>query len=196
MKPTRVAHLLVLALIFTLPFTGCRKRPGAVTPLPAGARIGLGDMPPSKPLEAGNETKSTEGPFAEGIKSNEPGVHAGWNENREALQADTLYFDFDSSVVKPSQESKVAAVAEYLKGNAAAAVKVEGHCDERGTEEYNRALGTRRALAVREALVRAGIDPTRVDTISFGKDRPAVPGHDEAAWSKNRRAEFVVLTPP
>jgi len=198
MKLAKVANLLVLALIFTLPFAGCRKRPGAVTPLPAGARIGLGDMPPSEPIQPGNEVTSTEDPFGEGegIKSNDPTVHEGWKENREALQAQTVYFDFDSSVVKSSQEPKVAAVADYLKGNPAAAVKVEGHCDERGTEEYNRALGTRRALAVREALVRAGIDPTRVDTISYGKDRPAVPGHDEAAWSKNRRGEFVVLTPP
>jgi peptidoglycan-associated lipoprotein len=194
MKLTRLANLLVLALVFTLPFAGCRKRPGAVTPLPAGARIGVGDMPPSEPLDKGNEIKTAESK-EEGIKSNEPGSHAGWNEDRKALEAQTVYFDFDSSVVKPAQQSKVAAVADYLKGNAGAAVKVEGHCDERGTEEYNRALGERRALAVREALVRLGIDRTRVDTISYGKDRPAEPGHDEAAWSKNRRAEFVVLTP-
>ena len=77
-----------------------------------------------------------------------------------------------------------------------AAVQVEGHCDERGTEEYNRALGERRALAAREALIGLGIASDRVDTISYGEDKPAVPGHNESAWSKNRRGAFVLLTPP
>ena len=75
-------------------------------------------------------------------------------------------------------------------------MKIEGHCDERGTEEYNRALGERRALALREELARLGIDPGRVDTISYGKDRPVDTGRDESAHRKNRRGEFVVLTPP
>jgi peptidoglycan-associated lipoprotein len=112
------------------------------------------------------------------------------------LKAHTVYFAYDSSVVRSSEKSKVAAVADYLKGNPAAAVRVEGNCDERGTEEYNRALGERRALAVRGMLVSLGIDPRRVDTISYGKDRPVEPLHNEAAWSKNRRDDFVLLTPP
>ena len=72
---------------------------------------------------------------------------------------------------------------------------IEGNCDERGTEEYNRALGERRALAAREALAKLGIDPMRIRTISYGKDKPADPGHDEAAWAKNRRDDFVLLHP-
>jgi peptidoglycan-associated lipoprotein len=83
-----------------------------------------------------------------------------------------------------------------MKANQAKAVLVEGNCDERGTEEYNRSLGERRALAVREELIRLGIPPTDVDTISYGKDRPAEQGHDEAAWKKNRRDDFIVLTAP
>ena len=75
-------------------------------------------------------------------------------------------------------------------------MRVEGNCDERGTAEYNRALGDRRAQVVREELNTLGIDPTRVDTISYGFDKPSVQGHDEAAWSKNRRDEFILLTPP
>ena len=119
-----------------------------------------------------------------------------WIRDTETLKSDTVYFDFDSSVLKTAEKPKVSAVADYLKANSAAAVKVEGNCDERGTEEYNRSLGERRALAVREELIRLGVDPTRVDTISYGKDKPAVPGHDEAAWKQNRRDDFVVLTPP
>ena len=78
----------------------------------------------------------------------------------------------------------------------ATAVLVEGNCDERGTEEYNRSLGERRALAGREYLIKLGIDADRVDTITYGEDRPADPGHNEAAWAKNRRDDFVVLTAP
>jgi len=143
-------------------------------------------------LGTGGETSTT--PTSGGIPQGQG--HPGWGEDPGALQADTVYFDFDSSVIKPSEKSKISAVADYLKSNAANAVKVEGHCDERGTEEYNRALGDRRALAIREELVNLGTDANRVDTISYGKDRPAVQGHDEAAWSKNRRGQFVLLTPP
>ena len=72
---------------------------------------------------------------------------------------------------------------------------VEGHCDERGTEEYNRSLGERRALALRELLVAAGVSADRVHTLSFGKDKPVETGHNEAAWSKNRRGEFILVLP-
>ena len=73
---------------------------------------------------------------------------------------------------------------------------IDGHCDERGTEEYNRALGSRRALAVRKVLVEYGISPDRIRTRSWGEDKPVDPAHNEAAWAKNRRAEFILLLPP
>ena len=107
----------------------------------------------------------------------------------------TVYFDFDRATIKPGETSKIDEVVSYLKANRTHAVQIEGHCDERGTEQYNLSLGERRALAVREYLVTAGIQPDRVFTISYGESRPAVPGHNEAAWSKNRRGVFVLLTP-
>jgi peptidoglycan-associated lipoprotein len=107
--------------------------------------------------------------------------------------ADTVYFDFDRSTVKPSELPKLQRVAAYLKSNSGVTLRVEGNCDERGTEEYNRSLGERRALAVRELLIAEGVDPTRVTTLSYGEDKPADTGHDEAAWAKNRRGDFVVL---
>ena len=119
-----------------------------------------------------------------------------WRQDSEMFRTETVYFDFDSSAIKSSERSKIETVASYLKGSSSAAIKVEGHCDERGTEEYNRSLGERRALAVREELVRLGIAPDRIDTISYGEDRPADPGHNEAAWKLNRRGVFVLLTPP
>jgi peptidoglycan-associated lipoprotein len=120
----------------------------------------------------------------------------GYVRNEEIFKAYTVYFDFDKSTVKSSERTKVEAVADHLRGNATHKLKVEGHCDERGTEGYNLALGERRALAVREYLVRLGIGADRLYTISFGEARPAVDGHSESAWSQNRRGEFILLTPP
>jgi peptidoglycan-associated lipoprotein len=191
MKLTKFANLLVIALALSFAAAGCRHRPQGVTPLPNAARSGVSDIGEGTPISPGEGM----GAEATGIAANPAGSHEGWAEDAQTLQADTVYFDYDSSVVKTSEKSKVAAVADYLKANSASAVKVEGHCDERGTEEYNRALGERRALALREELVSLGVDATRVDTISYGKDRPAVEGHNEAAWSKNRRGAFIVLTP-
>jgi peptidoglycan-associated lipoprotein len=82
-----------------------------------------------------------------------------------------------------------------LKSDAPVKLLVEGHCDERGTEEYNRSLGERRALALREELARMGIDPSRIRTVSFGEDKPFAQGHDESAWRQNRRGEFVLYHP-
>ncbi|MGO9528724.1 MAG: OmpA family protein [Verrucomicrobiia bacterium] len=103
-----------------------------------------------------------------------------------------VLFDYDSARIRPSEQSKLEAVAAYMKANPGKLV-VEGHCDERGTAEYNRALGERRAIAARDELVKLGVDTSRMSTISYGKDRPADPGHDEMAWGKNRRCEFVVV---
>ena len=86
-------------------------------------------------------------------------------------------------------------MAQALAADSSTKLLIEGNCDERGTEEYNRALGERRALAAREALAKLGVDPMRILTISYGKDKPADPGHDEAAWQKNRRDDFVLLHP-
>src|SRR2546422_397542 len=104
-----------------------------------------------------------------------------------------IYFDYDSAKVRPSEMSRLETVAAALKGNSKKLV-IEGHCDERGTAEYNRALGERRAQAAREELIHLGIASSRITTISYGKDRPVEPSHDDTAWSRNRRAEFVIAT--
>jgi peptidoglycan-associated lipoprotein len=106
-----------------------------------------------------------------------------------------VHFGFDSAAIKSSEQANLEAVAAALKGDTNTKLLIEGNCDERGTEEYNRSLGERRALAAREALARDGVDPSRVRTISYGKDKPADPGHDESAWAKNRRDDFVLLHP-
>jgi len=103
-----------------------------------------------------------------------------------------VQFGYDSSSVAPDQEPKVNAVASALKGSGKTVI-VAGFTDERGTEEYNRSLGEKRALAVREALIAKGMNANNVQTVSFGKEMPADPGSSESAWAKNRRAEFGVV---
>jgi peptidoglycan-associated lipoprotein len=107
-----------------------------------------------------------------------------------------VYFPFDSSVLGPEAMEALRRNATYLTENPRLTVQVEGHCDERGSTEYNLGLGERRANAAKNYLVTLGIERGRISTVSYGEERPADPGHDEAAWAKNRRAEFVTTTPP
>jgi len=102
-----------------------------------------------------------------------------------------VFFDTDRSIVKPEGKLALNEDTKWLNANPKAAVVIQGHCDERGTEEYNLALGQRRANTVRDYLVAAGIDAKRLSTISYGKDRPFVIGHDEEAWKWDRRAHFA-----
>jgi peptidoglycan-associated lipoprotein len=103
-----------------------------------------------------------------------------------------IYFDYDSSELKPQAKAKLEAAADWLKQHPSVNIQIEGHCDERGTNEYNLALGERRALAARRYLISLGINTDRIFTISYGEERPAVEGHDESAWKYNRRDEFNI----
>jgi peptidoglycan-associated lipoprotein len=198
MKVSKLTYLLVIALALTFASTGCRKRPTNVTNIPGtSGKVGGGGTPATIPETTGTRVA----PEPPTIGNPPPGGGPQtdrWNnanEDRASLAAHTVYFDFDSSVIKNNEKPNVEAAAAYLKANPKVGLRIEGNCDERGTEEYNRALGERRALAARELIVASGVEFDRVVTVSFGKDKPAVPGHDEAAWAKNRRDVFVVLIP-
>jgi peptidoglycan-associated lipoprotein len=104
-----------------------------------------------------------------------------------------IYFDFDSSEIRPEFVSVIAAHAHALARNASVRVRLEGHTDERGSPEYNIGLGERRAQAVRRALMLQGVTDAQVATVSYGEERPAVAGQGEEAWAKNRRVEFIYL---
>jgi peptidoglycan-associated lipoprotein len=203
MKQTQIVKLLLLTPFLIASVTGCKTNHYGVTQLPksgSGSAIaqdksGLSDggtLTPSDGASAAGKVESKDGLFP----VNDRNSHEGWAANSSALQQYTVHFDYDSSSLKPDEKPKIEAVAAQLKNNPTVALKVQGHCDERGTEEYNRSLGERRALAVREELIRMGIEPTRVDTASFGNDMPIATGHTEAAFKQNRRGEFVELTPP
>jgi peptidoglycan-associated lipoprotein len=111
-------------------------------------------------------------------------------EDRAVLKP--IYFEYDKSNIRPEYQPVLEGISKWLVNKDGSQLLIEGHCDERGTDEYNLALGERRALAVRRYLIALGISSDRVHTISYGEEKPAVPGSDEAAWSKNRRAEFKV----
>lgn len=105
------------------------------------------------------------------------------------------FFDFDSSKLTPAAQKNLTASADWLRNHQKFDVLIEGHCDERGTEQYNLALGEHRAYEAKEYLAALGINPSDISTISYGKDRPFDPGHDETAWAKNRRAHLVLTSP-
>jgi peptidoglycan-associated lipoprotein len=193
MKSFKIAHVVVLGLVTVLAVTGCKsKKPQGVTPLPGRTQVRVPDergLPPGGTAIPGG-----------GVQPGSIATSEGWevkdmNQDRAALAAYTVHFDFDSSVVKSSERVNVEAVAAALRLDSSAKLLIEGHCDERGTEEYNRALGERRALALREELAKLNIDPNRIRTESFGKDQPVDRAQNEAAYAKNRRGVFVLLHP-
>ena len=120
------------------------------------------------------------------------GPTPGSQEHLVVNVGDRVFFDFDKSDLKPVARETIESVAAWMSNYPAVTVTIEGHCDERGTREYNLALGERRANAVYDYLVALGVDPNRLGTISYGKERPAVLGSNEASWSQNRRGVFIV----
>jgi len=104
-----------------------------------------------------------------------------------------VYFGFDASQLAPAELAKIEAVAQHLQAKPNRVVIIEGNCDERGSNEYNLSLGDLRAIAIRDYLVTLGIDAKRIQSKSYGEEKPAVSGHNEGAWSKNRRGEFAVF---
>lgn len=194
MKLNPFGNLILIALTVSLAATGCKKNPTGVTPLP-GERVGrVGD-----PNEGGaipgdqNANGSGGGVTGQPVAQGNPGEYPG-PEDHDMFKANTVYFDYDQATIRSGEKSKLGAIADYLKANPEKGLRVEGNCDERGTDQYNFSLGERRALAAREALIALGVDGTHVLTVSYGRSRPADTGHSDAAHAKNRRDEFVVLS--
>ena len=121
-----------------------------------------------------------------------PGPRPGSQEDLVVNVGDRVFFDFDKYNLKPDARAILEKQAAWMKQFASVTVSIEGHCDERGTREYNLALGERRANSVKDFLIALGISPSRVKTISYGKERPVALGSDEQAWTQNRRGVTVV----
>ena len=103
-----------------------------------------------------------------------------------------VFYAYDSSLLDMASQGQLDENVQWMMENPNESIIIEGHCDERGTNEYNIALGERRAESAKNYMVNVGVDPSRMQTVSYGEERPFDPGHDEAAWAKNRRAHFVV----
>jgi peptidoglycan-associated lipoprotein len=113
------------------------------------------------------------------------------NQDLESLLRGTvIHFDFNEDLLTPESRDRLTKISEVMREHKDAHIKISGNCDERGTEEYNIALGQRRADVARKYLVSLGVTPRQLDTVSYGKEKPANPGHDETAWAANRRDEF------
>lgn len=172
MHANRHAMLVILALAFFVMMLGCGKKP----PPPE---------PPAPPVVVEDTTtKVTEPPTPP-----PPEVQRLTED-----QFKIAYFDFDKYNLRADAKAALEANARLLKDNAKVTVMIEGHCDERGTVEYNLALGEKRARTAMDYLKSLGIEAGRMEIISYGKERPVATGHDEASWQKNRRAKFTITS--
>lgn len=170
----------------TVKSEGTPGAPGAASSTAPGAATG-GEA--AKDAPAAPATAAPAESPASAPASAAPGVAV---TEEKLSQFDDVRFDFDKSEVKEDGRRICRVVADYLKKNSAAKMLIEGHCDERGTSEYNMALGERRATAVTTYLVSLGVSKAAISTVSFGKEKPLDTGHNEEAWAKNRRAHFVL----
>ena len=192
---TRILFMVGL-LVGSLALFGCPKRPEVMQAAPSAPGPTAAPMPapaPGMPAPGpAPEVRVTPPPAAPAPAPAPAAAAPGAPAAPEASPLKDAFFDFDKANIKDDQKAALNDDVSWLKANAGAKVLIEGHCDERGTVEYNLALGERRAKAAKDYLIAAGIPADRISIISYGKERPFVLGHDESAWKWNRRAHFVV----
>src|SRR5687768_4227274 len=186
------AFMIVVAVAIALSVAGCnRKRPPVTAPQPPPSVTAPPAVtpPPAPPQRVDDALPVPPQPLADDSIA---------NRSLDELNRDSplkpVFFQVDSAELDDAGRAVATANVELLKRYKTWVVTIEGHCDERGTAEYNLALGERRAVAVKTYLVSLGIPPDRVRTVSYGKEFPFDPGHNEEAWAKNRRAHFVITS--
>jgi peptidoglycan-associated lipoprotein len=194
--------LVVPLLVLTLFLVGCPKRPAtpvASAPAPTGSAMapapGAGPSmatPPAPGSSSGPSALAPAAPARPGAATAAPGAPPRPSEFSENSNLKDVFFDFDKYDVRADDAKILDGNAAWLKSNAANLVLIEGHCDERGTNEYNLALGERRAKSTMNYLVSQGIQANRITIISYGKERPVCSEKSEGCWQKNRRAHFLV----
>ena len=184
----------IMAALLLAAFTpGCAKQPASMTSAlpPPAPSVGV---PPVASTGASRSTSAPrEVPSSTATRSTR-GADGRPEVKEFAAVSDLpdIYFDFDRYDLRPSAQRILVAHATWLRAQAKALVLIEGHCDERGTNEYNVALGERRAKAAMDYLVSRGVDARRITVVSYGEERPQCRAHDEACWARNRRARFLV----
>jgi peptidoglycan-associated lipoprotein len=181
--------MVVIILCFGLTMTGCPKKtvvkeePSVKTEEPAAKREG--EQAKKSEEKTAKEFEKTL------VAKKEPGIEG---EVFESKLIKDIHFDFDKYNIRPAEAEILKENAALLKTYSKGKIQIEGHCDERGTTEYNLALGERRANSTKKYLLSLGIPADRLSTISYGKEKPLDPGHNEEAWAKNRRGHFVILS--
>lgn len=183
---------LAVVLLLTVTLASCAKKMPSVerpAPPPADPALTTAPAPPPPPPRPVDEPMPVP-PEPEAIKASDLPDDLDSLNRSGVLKP--VFFDLDSSEVNAASQQVLQENADVMRRNARWQITIEGHCDERGTAEYNLALGERRALAARTYLLSLGIPAERVRTVSYGKEFPFDQGHDESAWSKNRRAHFVI----
>jgi len=191
---TRGSQLILVSLVIgTALFAGCAKRPAttqASAPAPTGTAVAAppppAPAPPPPPPPAAVTPPATAAPAAPAPPRPEI------KEFVAVADLKPIYFDFDKYDIRPGDAKVLDANAQWLKTNADQLLLIEGHCDERGTNEYNLALGERRAKSTMNYLVSQGVQASRITIISYGEERPVCTEKTEECWSKNRRAQFLV----
>lgn len=181
----------ILALAVGLLLSACASTPEVGQAQPSGVGA-TAPSAPAAPPRVSEEPVRQPGAVAERPVTPAAPARPAAPAAPAASPVEDVFFDFDKSVLRDDAKATLNRNAAWLKANANARVSVEGHCDERGTNEYNLALGDRRAKAVKDFLVAAGIAANRLQTISYGEERPFVLGHDESAWRWNRRGHFLI----
>ncbi|HEX6852421.1 MAG TPA: peptidoglycan-associated lipoprotein Pal [Candidatus Polarisedimenticolaceae bacterium] len=187
MRIRLAAFPLLVAVALLAVATGCPPKPVETTPTPAPAPV---ETPPPTPAPE-PKTEVTE-PFKPEAPVTREVVPSIDEINRSGVLK-TVYFGYDSSEIDDAARAALQSNADWLKKNAKFVVEIGGHCDERGTIEYNIALGNRRGDSVRQYLASLGVNPSQLVVVSYGEEKPVDPGHGEESWAKNRRAEFVVV---
>jgi peptidoglycan-associated lipoprotein len=161
---------------------------GALTSMLCAALLMLGCTTAQRPPEPAAARPAPSGmPTTGALETQRPAYAGPWEDPGSPLYQRTLYFDYDNAEIKPEYLPVLQTHARYLGTNVGTRVTLEGHTDERGTREYNLALGDQRAEAVRRLMVADGVSPNQLSTLSYGEERPADPGHSEQAWRQNRR---------
>jgi peptidoglycan-associated lipoprotein len=179
----RTKIVSLFAMLFLI--TACET-----TPEDTGGTDGAGGVTPTTTSD--NDSVSEEAMESEAMESEAMAPAPGSQEQLQIEVGDRVFFEYDKSVVAAAAEKTLKRQAAWMKQYPSVSITVEGHCDERGTREYNLALGERRATAVKNFLVALGVDSSRIATISYGKERPDALGHNKAAWAQNRRGVSTV----
>jgi peptidoglycan-associated lipoprotein len=176
-----IVYSLAIVLIFSLA-VACKKKPKEVPP-------------PPPQVQEQPKVEKVEPPVVQEPQLTEEEIflQKSLDQINREKPLGTIYFDYDRAVIRDDARATLDGNAAWLKRFRTAKILVEGHCDERGTEEYNLALGEKRAKATQDYLLSLGVPADRMKIISYGKSQPVNPGHDESAWQMNRRAQFLVI---